>query len=172
MDARFCIRTPTLLYQLECDDAYEEIKSDIVARFDTSNYAMNNQDGMPRVSKKVPGLMKDENNGDAMTEFVGLSKGVCKGGHTRSGRPVSSACAGRIEQVSRTTVVPPHAPPGLTRWSDGASTRSGRLRKKLFILYRIDMEMMPMESFFPGEHHTKFHVNRTIINEISFRLWE
>ena len=39
-----------------------------VARFDTSN----SKTCMPLMNKKVPGLMKDENNGITMTEFIGL----------------------------------------------------------------------------------------------------
>ncbi|XP_071578598.1 uncharacterized protein [Temnothorax nylanderi] len=61
----------TLIYSLECENAYERMRRDI-DRFDTSDYAENNAHGMPRVNKKVPGLMKDENNGAIMTEFVGL----------------------------------------------------------------------------------------------------
>ncbi|XP_071644513.1 uncharacterized protein [Temnothorax longispinosus] len=63
--------TDSLIYSLECEDAYERMKRD-VHRFDTSDYAENNAHGMPRVNKKVPGLMKDEKNGAIMTEFVGL----------------------------------------------------------------------------------------------------
>ncbi|XP_077256529.1 uncharacterized protein LOC143894259 [Temnothorax americanus] len=63
--------TDSLIYSLECEDAYELMRRDL-DRFDMSDYAENNAHGMPRVNRKVPGLMKDENNGAIMMEFMGL----------------------------------------------------------------------------------------------------
>ena len=63
--------TDNLIYHIEYDDVYKNMKCDIV-RFDTSDYLADNVYGMPLANKKVSGLTKNENNDAIMTKFVGL----------------------------------------------------------------------------------------------------
>ncbi|XP_058974383.1 uncharacterized protein LOC131800720 [Musca domestica] len=54
-------------------DLYRELTlDDIKARFDTSDFSPSNVYKLPLLNKKVIGMMKDENAGKTMTEFVGL----------------------------------------------------------------------------------------------------
>lgn len=43
-----------------------------IAKYDTSDYPMDNVFEMPRMNEKVPGLFKDEMASHIITEFVGL----------------------------------------------------------------------------------------------------
>jgi len=63
--------TNSFIYHTECDDVYEIMKRDI-SRFDTNDYEVDNIYGISLFNKKVLDLMKDENNGMIMTEFIGL----------------------------------------------------------------------------------------------------
>ncbi|KAJ8973271.1 hypothetical protein NQ317_005694 [Molorchus minor] len=64
--------TDSLVYELQCNDAYEEVIRKDIDRFGTSDYPKDNLWNIPLVNKKVPGLMKDENNGKLMTHFFGV----------------------------------------------------------------------------------------------------
>ncbi|XP_071577162.1 uncharacterized protein [Temnothorax nylanderi] len=59
--------TDSLIYHVKCEDVYKNMKRNI-AKFDTSDYAIDNAYGIPLENKKVPGLMKDENN-DALSRL-------------------------------------------------------------------------------------------------------
>ena len=71
--------TDSLCYEIETENIYEDISSDVDKWFDTSNFPKDhvdrdgNRSSIPiGVNKKVPGLFKDECGGKQMTEFIGL----------------------------------------------------------------------------------------------------
>jgi hypothetical protein len=61
-----------LIIEIKTDDFYNDVKNNLVDKFDTSDYSENNVYGMPLVNKKVMGRFKDELNGQIMEEFIGL----------------------------------------------------------------------------------------------------
>ncbi|CAH0555862.1 unnamed protein product [Brassicogethes aeneus] len=63
--------TDSLIYEL-LQDPYKVMKRDCHQYFDTFDYPVNNQYDIPLVNKKVLGMLKDENNGVPMTDYVGL----------------------------------------------------------------------------------------------------
>lgn len=65
--------TDSFIYSLKKKDFYTEItETEINERFDTSEYPEGNQFNIKPTNKKVLGMMKDENFGNIMKEFVGL----------------------------------------------------------------------------------------------------
>ncbi|XP_041969806.1 uncharacterized protein LOC121726481 [Aricia agestis] len=64
--------TDSFIYQFFTDNLYEDLKPDLMGRFDTSDYPPNNLFSYPRINIKKLGYFKDENNGDIIEEFVGL----------------------------------------------------------------------------------------------------
>ncbi|XP_071055460.1 uncharacterized protein [Onthophagus taurus] len=69
---RLCyMDTDSFTVHINTDDLYEDIKLNL-DKFDTSNYHLDNQFKIPLKNKAVLGLMKDENCGRIMTDFIGL----------------------------------------------------------------------------------------------------
>ena len=65
--------TDSLAYEIETEDFYREISSDVKEKFDTSNYPKDHPSGiLTGVNKKVIGMFKDEASGKQIAEFVGL----------------------------------------------------------------------------------------------------
>ena len=65
--------TDSLMYEIQTEDFYKDIKEDVKNRFDTSGYPPNHPSGIPSgFNKKVLGMFKDEVNGDIIDEFIGL----------------------------------------------------------------------------------------------------
>ena len=65
--------TDSLMYQIKTKDFYKDISSDVMDKFDTSDYAPNHKSGIPSgINKKVIGMFKDEEAGKQITHFVGL----------------------------------------------------------------------------------------------------
>ena len=64
--------TDSLCYEIKTKDFYKDISDDVPKWFDTSTFPANHPAGLPKVNKKVIGMMKDEAEGHQITEFVGL----------------------------------------------------------------------------------------------------
>ena len=65
--------TDSLMYEIETDDFYADIKDDVDDWFDSSDYPENHPSGIRTgVNKKVIGMFKDEACGKQIGEFVGL----------------------------------------------------------------------------------------------------
>ena len=63
--------TDSLLLEIETNDWYEDIREEVLTMYDTSAYPKNHPAGLPRVNKKVIGLMKDEYKGRTISEYAG-----------------------------------------------------------------------------------------------------
>ena len=65
--------TDSLVYLIETDDFYEDIKEDVEKRFDTSNFPDDHQSGIEAgVNMKVVGVFKLENGASIIVVFTGL----------------------------------------------------------------------------------------------------
>ena len=65
--------TDSLMYFIQTEDFYQDIKQDIKIKFDTSNYPEKHPSGIKTgVNKKVIRKFKDEAAGKQITHFVGL----------------------------------------------------------------------------------------------------
>ncbi|XP_022778319.1 uncharacterized protein LOC111319852 [Stylophora pistillata] len=65
--------TDSLCYEIQTEDFYKDITSDVDRLFDTSNISKRHSSGIPTgVNKKVIGTFKDEASGKIIQEFVGL----------------------------------------------------------------------------------------------------
>lgn len=69
--ANLYTETDSLIYEVKGVDVYEVMKQNL-DRFDTSDYPPDNFFGLPLVNRKIPGLMKDECNGESITNFRGI----------------------------------------------------------------------------------------------------
>ena len=65
--------TDSLMYLVQTDDVYVDIKKDVKKKFDTSNLQDNHPSGIATgVNEKVVGMFKNEAAANNITHFVGL----------------------------------------------------------------------------------------------------
>ena len=64
--------TDSLLYEIETDDFFEDIRPDVDQWFDTADFPKDHHSGIQGKNKKVLGMFKDEGQGGIIEEFVGL----------------------------------------------------------------------------------------------------
>ena len=66
--------TDSLMYLIQTDDVYYDIKKDVKKKFDTSNFPDVHPSGIKTgVNEKVVGVFKNEAAANNITHFVGLS---------------------------------------------------------------------------------------------------
>ena len=59
--------TDSSMYEMQTEDFYKDINTDVKQRFDTSDYPPNHPSGIPsRLNKKVLGMFKDEAGGEVI----------------------------------------------------------------------------------------------------------
>lgn len=63
--------TDSFIFNVETHDFYKDMRENI-EMYDTSDYPWPNEYNIERKNKKIPGLFKDELNGNIITSFVGL----------------------------------------------------------------------------------------------------
>ena len=65
--------TDSLVYLIETDDFYEDIKKDVEEKFDTSNFPKDHLSGIEAgINMKVVGVFKIENGANIIVLFIGL----------------------------------------------------------------------------------------------------
>jgi hypothetical protein len=65
--------TDSLMYEIETEDFYEDIRGDVSEKFDTSNYEEDHRSSIgSQANKKKIGMMKDEVGGRIIEEVIGL----------------------------------------------------------------------------------------------------
>ena len=65
--------TDSLVYLIETDDFYEDIKKDVEEKFDTSNFPKDHLSGIEAgINMKVVGMFKIENGANIIVLFIGL----------------------------------------------------------------------------------------------------
>ena len=64
--------TDSLVYEIETEDFYQDIKHDISDKFDTSNVPESHPSGLPRLNKKIIGMFEDKCGGKIIRELCGL----------------------------------------------------------------------------------------------------
>ena len=71
--AKLCYTdTDSLIYEIETEDYYDDIRTDVSKRFDTSAYPEDPPSGLPILNRKAPGMMKDEACGRNIVKGVFL----------------------------------------------------------------------------------------------------
>ena len=66
--------TDSLMYLIQTDDVYYDIKKDVKKKFDTSNFPDEHPSGIQTgINEKVVGVFKNEAAANTITHFVGLS---------------------------------------------------------------------------------------------------